>query len=174
MNTGSQNLQDRSHWKMSRRGPRAAGSCSSVRCAELRGWGVSLADQRRLFERDEDGAHAGDVLGLLAGLWVEVAEARHALPFRPGVVLVQLRHHGLLRRPADHSTVQLASLAHTLSPHLHLTHTITHHGLRVTLRTHPLTRLPPPNLGNVSRTRTQKKINNSQKGLEQHGLRVIG
>lgn len=62
-----------------------------------RGYGITalsgpsgLADQRRLLEGDEDGAHAGHIFGLLAGLGVEVAEARHTLPLCSGVALVQV------------------------------------------------------------------------------------
>lgn len=61
----------------------------------------SLADEGGLFERDEDGAHAGDILGLLARLGVEVAETCHTLPFCARAVLIQLRHHGFLGRPVD-------------------------------------------------------------------------
>lgn len=49
-----------------------------------------LADQRGLLQGDEDGAHAGHVFGLLAGLGVEVAEPSHPLPLRSGVVLIQI------------------------------------------------------------------------------------
>lgn len=49
-----------------------------------------LADERGLLQGDEDRAHAGHVLGLLAGLGVEVAEPGHALPLRAGVGLVQI------------------------------------------------------------------------------------
>lgn len=59
-----------------------------------------LADKRGLFEGDEHGAHARHVFGLLAGLGVEVAEPGHPLPLRARVVLVQVRDHGLLGRPA--------------------------------------------------------------------------
>lgn len=58
-----------------------------------------LADQRGLLKRDEDGAHAGHIFGLLAGLGVEVAEPSHPLPLRAGVVLIHIRNHGLLSRP---------------------------------------------------------------------------
>lgn len=49
-----------------------------------------LADKRGLLQGDEDGAHAGHVFGLLAGLGVEVAEPGHPFPLRPRVVLIQI------------------------------------------------------------------------------------
>ncbi|TNN64357.1 hypothetical protein EYF80_025398 [Liparis tanakae] len=58
-----------------------------------------LADQRGLLQGDEDGAHAGHILGLLAGLGVEVTEPGHPLPLRARVVLIQIRNHGILSRP---------------------------------------------------------------------------
>lgn len=47
-----------------------------------------LTDQRGLFQGDQDGAHARHIFGLLAGLWVEVAEPSHPLPLCAGVVVV--------------------------------------------------------------------------------------
>lgn len=47
-----------------------------------------LTDERRLLQGNEDGAHAGHVFGLLAGLGVEVAQPRHPLPLCAGVVLI--------------------------------------------------------------------------------------
>lgn len=64
-------------------------------------WWRPLADQRRLLERDEHGAHARHVLGLLAGFGVEVAESGHPLPLCARVVLIQVRDHGLLGRPEE-------------------------------------------------------------------------
>ena len=49
-----------------------------------------LADQRRLLQGDEDGAHAGHIFGLLAGLGVEVAEPSHTLPLCARVALIQI------------------------------------------------------------------------------------
>lgn len=65
-----------------------------------------LADKRGLFEGDEHGAHARHVFGLLAGLGVEVAEPGHPLPLCARVVLVQVRDHGLLGRPARNGRVK--------------------------------------------------------------------
>lgn len=49
-----------------------------------------LADQWGLLQGDKDGAHAGHVFGLLAGLGVEVTEPSHPLPLCAGVVLVKI------------------------------------------------------------------------------------
>lgn len=49
-----------------------------------------LTDQRGLFQGDQDGAHARHVFGLLAGLWVEVAEPSHPLPLCAGVVVIKI------------------------------------------------------------------------------------
>lgn len=65
-----------------------------------------LADKWGLFEGDEHGAHARHVFGLLAGLGVEVAEPGHPLPLCARVVLVQVRDHGLLGRPACNGRVE--------------------------------------------------------------------
>lgn len=63
---------------------------SSLRCA--------LANQRCLFEGDEDRAHPGDVLRLLVGFGVEVAEAGHTLPFSSRAFAISLCQEGLLWR----------------------------------------------------------------------------
>lgn len=49
-----------------------------------------LADERGLLQGDEDGAHAGHIFGLLAGLGVKVAETSHSLPLCARVVLIQI------------------------------------------------------------------------------------
>lgn len=61
---------------------------------------LSLADQRCLFEGDEDGSHPGNVLRLFAGFGVEVAQAGHPLPLRAGAAVVRLGQERLLRCPA--------------------------------------------------------------------------
>lgn len=60
----------------------------------------SLAHQRRLFEGDEDGAHPGNVLGLLAGLGVEVAQVGHPLPLRARAVVIRVGQESFLRGSA--------------------------------------------------------------------------
>lgn len=57
--------------------------------------GEVLADQRRLFEGNEDGAHSGHVFSLAARLGVEVAQPGHFLPLGAGTVVVAFLQKGV-------------------------------------------------------------------------------
>lgn len=61
----------------------------------------SLADERRLLQRNEDGAHPRDVLRLPAGFGVEVTEVGDPAPLGPRAVGAAVLGQGvLLRRSA--------------------------------------------------------------------------
>lgn len=58
---------------------------------------LPLANQRRLFERDEHRSHPGNILCLFVGFWIEVAESGHPLPFGSWAAAIALSQEGLLR-----------------------------------------------------------------------------
>lgn len=71
-------------------------------CTATTGRGGRSVDERRLLQGEEHRTHARHVLGLLAGLGAEVAEASHALPLRSRVRVVVANFGsrcGLLSRP---------------------------------------------------------------------------
>lgn len=56
----------------------------------------SLTHQRGLFERDEHRSHPGNILRLLVGFGIEVAQSGHPLPLRSWAAAVALGQEGLL------------------------------------------------------------------------------
>lgn len=57
---------------------------------------LPLADERCLFERDEDRSHSRNILCLFVGFRIEVAQAGYPLPLRSGAVAIGLGQESLL------------------------------------------------------------------------------